>query len=560
MSVVRRRATAQPWTPHSYVTSFLRDPVRFHRVRLPSVSRRQRRLDRGNAKRSLPLLMRVTHKSWGEYRIAYSLSKKYELPQLLQCLHDAVFKRRVQTNPPSDAESQPDPTPATTHRDARPLDVLTLTAAAVRKSQRISPDLLRPAFEVLTATADTFDVPGLLLMLSVLSRTGILHTPLTMAVANKLLNRLSFPSVVAFRRTPDQQLRWLDIAGGILYGLRCQRLRHPELLRLLQSELSALLRDMPYNHLCNRDIKCLSDSCGSIFFSLSHLDFVRPESELMPLLNETLRGLAALNAVSIYTYALWANAILLAHLERFPVYRETLDTISVRITPLLSSMPLHVFTDREYCTDNGSASPPKHRRTGRQLHERLLRLIYTYRYLLPTAFEQLPEDTRDAFQRIQQLEIVRTQHPRSRMRQRMQRLLRQLRIAHHALLQRGPLLLDIVERDRALVWCCSSWKDYYVNTRERTALYRANERLLLAMGYNVAHVAHWQWGRLKAKRSRLELLRMARYYALRDRREFNPNFEGWLLPYTHLTARKAYAVQARGAYFPLFKPLGHTIY
>lgn len=26
---------------------------------------------------------------------------------------------------------------------------------------------------------------------------------------------------------------------------------------------------------------------------------------------------------------------------------------------------------------------------------------------------------------------------------------------------------------------------------------RANERLLLAMGYRVAHIAHWQWTRLK---------------------------------------------------------------
>lgn len=43
-------------------------------------------------------------------------------------------------------------------------------------------------------------------------------------------------------------------------------------------------------------------------------------------------------------------------------------------------------------------------------------------------------------------------------------------------------------------------------------------------------------------------------------REFDPEFEGWSLPHLDLVSRKAYAVQARGNYFPNFEPLGHKDY
>lgn len=79
---------------------------------------------------------------------------------------------------------------------------------------------------------------------------------------------------------------------------------------------------------------------------------------------------------------------------------------------------------------------------------------------------------------------------------------------------RGPVVTDILERDRNCIWTCGTVTSFYINTRERTSmceflltfyldlsipliLDRFRQRLLQAMGYNVASVAFWQMARLK---------------------------------------------------------------
>ncbi|CEM21236.1 unnamed protein product [Vitrella brassicaformis CCMP3155] len=192
------------------------------------------------------------------------------------------------------------------------------------------------------------------------------------------------------------------------------------------------------------------------------------------------------------------------------------------------------------------------------LHRRLLLIRSALRYLHRDTYEQLPDRVRQALRRVHRIELPRKPTKKIAFVEKLSMALTKLRIAHHKYATRGPLTFDILERDRKLVWECATVDRFYLSTFDKIATARLNERLTKAMGYRVARTNHWQWGRMKAKRSRIEYARMARYYALRDRREFE-EYEGWTIPYLHYLHKKAKSVHHEG-YFYNYIPMGHFKY
>ncbi|KAK2197339.1 RAP domain [Babesia duncani] len=94
--------------------------------------------------------------------------------------------------------------------------------------------------------------------------------------------------------------------------------------------------------------------------------------------------------------------------------------------------------------------------------------------------------------------------------------LKKLRIRHETNVYANGVLLDILEKDRNLVYMCNSYHRFYATTLNETAENRFLQRLVIAFGYKLCPIQYYQWGRLKAKRTRYAYIRMARYYALND--------------------------------------------
>lgn len=103
--------------------------------------------------------------------------------------------------------------------------------------------------------------------------------------------------------------------------------------------------------------------------------------------------------------------------------------------------------------------------------------------------------------------------------------LTKLKIGHIVMAERGPFTFDLVERDRKVVYECNHFDRFYANSTEKIASASLQERIVKAMGYRVVQVPHWQWNRIKHRRQRMEYIRMSRYYALKDRREWAPRDE-----------------------------------
>ncbi|GFE53762.1 hypothetical protein BaOVIS_011660 [Babesia ovis] len=109
--------------------------------------------------------------------------------------------------------------------------------------------------------------------------------------------------------------------------------------------------------------------------------------------------------------------------------------------------------------------------------------------------------------------------------------LEKLRIRHETNVYFNGILLDIMEKDRNLVWLCNSYHRFYAGSFEPTAESRTLDRLIRDFGFKTCHINYYQWGRLKARRTRFAYIRMARYYALHDHREYDHRYAGWSLPY-----------------------------
>ena len=88
--------------------------------------------------------------------------------------------------------------------------------------------------------------------------------------------------------------------------------------------------------------------------------------------------------------------------------------------------------------------------------------------------------------------------------------------------QVGPYIVDILERDRKIVWECNSESRYYsTSRRETTAHYDLKRMVLRGMGYQVVPIPYWHWYRLANRRLRSDYCRASRFLALRDVRENN---------------------------------------
>lgn len=193
------------------------------------------------------------------------------------------------------------------------------------------------------------------------------------------------------------------------------------------------------------------------------------------------------------------------------------------------------------------------------LHQQLLLLHSALRYInRDRLYEQLQPNVRNAFRRLQRIELKRNPRPPTNFVVRMSELLTKLRIAHFCYATRGPLVFDVLERDRRLIWQCNTADRFYARSADKTTSVRLQERIAKGMGLRVASCEYWQWQKMKRRRTRLEYLRMQRYYALKDRRQFDEEFEGWMLPLVHHMHRRCRLHYPH--YFPNYVPLSRVEY
>jgi len=163
---------------------------------------------------------------------------------------------------------------------------------------------------------------------------------------------------------------------------------------------------------------------------------------------------------------------------------------------------------------------------GPALHGRLLLLRSVARYLFRDAYRTLSADVVQAFRRIHRMEPRRkVLKPTVNFTRKLSDLLRKMKIAHLVNAESGPFVLDVVERDRKIVYECNHFDRYYAGATEKIATMCLQERVVKAMGYKIVQIPHWQWNKIKHRKQRSEYLRMSRYYAIKDSRELLPRDE-----------------------------------
>jgi len=159
---------------------------------------------------------------------------------------------------------------------------------------------------------------------------------------------------------------------------------------------------------------------------------------------------------------------------------------------------------------------------GPVLHRRLLLLRMALRYLHGDFYRALPEQVARALRRVHRTELAREPWPMPHFLRKVSAILTKMKIGHLPQVERGPFTIDIVERDRKLVYECNHFDRFYAGTTEKIATMCLQERIVKAMGYRVVQIPHWQWNRIMHRKQRVEYLKMSRYYAIKDRRELEP--------------------------------------
>ncbi|KFH10558.1 RAP domain-containing protein [Toxoplasma gondii MAS] len=264
-----------------------------------------------------------------------------------------------------------------------------------------------------------------------------------------------------------------------------------------------------------------------------------PESEF---LEKQIQGqkLQPQSALADLTKATHALLLLEIELEQKPL----LESLLTAMAPEIFDRPVEFW----------SSSP-----AGPSLHRRLLLIRTALRHLhRDTIYNSLPTMVRQAFRRLHRIEITSPPRSPTHFVTRMSALLTRLRIAHFCYAIRGPLVFDVLERDRPIVWQCNTADRFYVNSAEKTTAVKLQERITQAMGLKVGNCEYWQWMKMKRKRTRLEYIRMQRYYILKDRRQHDPDFEGWTLPLVHHMHRRNRLHY--DYYFPNYTPLSRVEY
>lgn len=164
-------------------------------------------------------------------------------------------------------------------------------------------------------------------------------------------------------------------------------------------------------------------------------------------------------------------------------------------------------------------------------HRRLLLLRAGLRYLHKDAFDALPEEQRDVLRAIHHRDMEPPILKCTRFVDNLSAALTKLKIAHRPRVLRGPFVFDILERDRKLVYETNHKDRFYAMSFDKTATRQLQEKIVKAMGYRVVQVPYWHWNKLRLKRTRMEYLRMSRYYAIKDRREYSMRDEEFLGEY-----------------------------
>eukprot|EP00397_Hematodinium_sp_SG-2012_P047776 GEMP01054475.1.p1 GENE.GEMP01054475.1~~GEMP01054475.1.p1 ORF type:complete len:430 (+),score=49.90 GEMP01054475.1:28-1290(+) len=164
-------------------------------------------------------------------------------------------------------------------------------------------------------------------------------------------------------------------------------------------------------------------------------------------------------------------------------------------------------------------------------HRRLLLLRSGLRYLHKDAYNSLPEQSRDVLRAVHHREMDPPMLKCTSFVENLSHALTKLKIAHRPRVLRGPFIFDILERDRKLVYETNHKDRFYALTFEKIASRQLQERVVKAMGYRVVQIPYWHWNKLRIRRTRMEYIRMSRYYAIKDRREYSLRDEEFLGEY-----------------------------
>ncbi|KJP85037.1 hypothetical protein AK88_04258 [Plasmodium fragile] len=192
----------------------------------------------------------------------------------------------------------------------------------------------------------------------------------------------------------------------------------------------------------------------------------------------------------------------------------------------------------------------------------MITIVRTYlRYKKRRLYDNLPKGVKRVLKKLQSL-YADEEYSKRKDRKFVQKVswhLIKLRIPHVKNGNKGGIPLDILEKNKKLVWMCFSYHQYYIRTIDLTAETLLQMDLLKAMNYKIAKVHYYQFSRMKARRTRFEYIRMCRYYTLRDRRNYDDEFEGWNLPYINWYHRKNKNVHVSN-YFYGYTPVSHMQY
>ncbi|CRG96194.1 conserved Plasmodium protein, unknown function [Plasmodium gallinaceum] len=195
----------------------------------------------------------------------------------------------------------------------------------------------------------------------------------------------------------------------------------------------------------------------------------------------------------------------------------------------------------------------------KKMHERLCVIRSYLRYSKRNFYNSLPKDVR---KKLKEVCILDNNEKKVNERNFVEKLswhLKKLRIPHIKNAYKGGIIFDILEKDQKLVWLCFSYHHYYVKTIDLTNEKLLHINIIKSMNYKVAKIHYYQFSRMKARRTRFEYIRMCRYYTLRDRRNFDDEFEGWNLPYINWYHKKNKNIHISN-YFYNYKPISELSY
>ncbi|SCN12664.1 conserved Plasmodium protein, unknown function [Plasmodium malariae] len=187
-------------------------------------------------------------------------------------------------------------------------------------------------------------------------------------------------------------------------------------------------------------------------------------------------------------------------------------------------------------------------------------IIRSYlRYKKRNFYDNLPKYVKKMLKKIYMMDIHEKKINDRLFNEKLSWHLTKLRIPHIRNVYKGGIVFDILEKDKRLVWLCFSYHHYYVKTIDLTIEKLLQMDIIQSMNYKIAKIHYYQFSRMKARRTRFEYIRMCRYYSLRDRRNFDDQFEGWNLPYINWYHKKNKNVHISN-YFYNYTPVSQMEY